>query len=139
MQINTKLTISRPHSNQEGDNITIAVTDAKSGVEFLELQMGLADFATAITGHARMNCVGEFRGEHVGKKREVKSVKVPVTFGPWRLTEAEELVLATKLFEPYAVDGWEGNVHDLFNQHNRKREGDKEYAKVSFTRFVEGD
>jgi hypothetical protein len=69
MKINTKITISK-NSN---DEIHIRIKDSVSNVEFVDVEMSLADFAAAITGLAMVNAVADVRGlEYVGKQKVIE-------------------------------------------------------------------
>ena len=66
-----QITISRRKSTKSGDYLSITVKDDKSGVEFLEVQMTLTDFAYAITGQGFIACDFELFAQNVGKRRVV--------------------------------------------------------------------
>jgi hypothetical protein len=122
-----KITISRWHSNQDGDGMSIEVWDEVSGVSFLEVEMTPHDFALALTGLARQECTFELRGvQNIGKVREQKTVIIEVTGG---VRENEKAALLA----PFEVDGWKGYAGDLGNSHHRVGNG----YRVSFSRFVD--
>ena len=74
-----KLTISRPSGGRHDGNpcIKIAVDDCDSRIQFLELEVSLADFALALTGLSEVECNMVVRGlQNVGKVRETQSLAI---------------------------------------------------------------
>lgn len=71
------LTISRPQGPRSYDDpfIRIAVRDASSRVEFLELEVPLASFAEALTGLSEIKCDMKVRDlDRVGLIKETKAL-----------------------------------------------------------------
>ncbi len=80
MKINAAITISRHHGNREG-KIGITIRDEKSRIQFVDAEIGLSDFAEALTGLAEVPVNAEVRGlEFVGKVkvREDRSIVCPL-------------------------------------------------------------
>lgn len=74
-----KLTISRPFGSRANTNphIRIVVRDDVSHIEFLKLEIPLANFAECLTGLSEMDCEFDVHGTHnVGKKKEMERVTV---------------------------------------------------------------
>lgn len=74
-----KLTISRPYGGRHDDRpcIKIAVDDQDSRIQFLELEVSLADFASALTGMSEVECDMVVRGlQNVGKVRETQTLVI---------------------------------------------------------------
>lgn len=81
MKIDAKITICRTRSSHEDDYISVSVHDDKSGIQFLTMKIGLADFAQCITGLSAVHGEGTVRGlDYIGKKRvsENRSVECPL-------------------------------------------------------------
>lgn len=78
MTLEGKITISRPSSGDERpDYVRIAIRDEISRMEFLEVEIDMAEFALALTGLSEQDCVLKTRRlDTVGKVRESQ----PMTF-----------------------------------------------------------
>jgi hypothetical protein len=79
-KIKTKLTISRPsHSDPDKKCIRIEVKDVASKSRFLEIEIGLEEFAAALTGLSEQECEAVVSNlNNVGKLKESISYTVPV-------------------------------------------------------------
>jgi len=127
------------------DKIHITLEDGKSGCQFLEVSLGLEEYARAISGQGYISCEFEIGNmDVIGKKREVKTEAVPVP----DLHLTPELV--SEALKPFEIDGWLARSSDLGNHHNivyetnekgkktgLRREDNKIFYWVSFVRFVE--
>ncbi len=138
MKLNTHTTISRRTSNISEGYICIEIIDKMSGCTIIETEIGLSDFAMAITGMGRTPSTSEFYFEApIGKKHEIKTEKLsrlPVTN---KFTEA---LTAKELLAPYEVDGWVGRKHDLRNPNRWcKLEDGSPGISVTFERWVDPD
>lgn len=125
------LTISRPRGGSGPEYIEVRLTDELSGVTFIEAQIELADFTEALVGLANVPCKFELRASYVGMRHEHKRIDVPFEVA-YTSDQAERQRLARAAFKKFEVDGWKGNVRDLFNHHNRTSSG---YI-VTFERYV---
>jgi hypothetical protein len=68
--LNCKLSIHRTTCSHEEDFISIEVADEASGLQFLSLEVSIANFGAAVTGLSHQECRGRARGlQYVGKKR----------------------------------------------------------------------
>jgi hypothetical protein len=78
MKLEGKITISRPSSGHDRpDYVRIAIRDKTSHMEFLEVEIDMAEFALALTGLSEQDCVLKTRRlDAVGKIRESQ----PMTF-----------------------------------------------------------
>lgn len=124
------ISISRMTGGDEG-KIHISIVENNSRVEFFEGLMSLEDFAAAVTGSSYRDVEFEFRPEKVGMIAENKEEIVDRPKGYSRDETAKKK--ARKLMEPFEVDGWKGNVDDMFNGH-RNVGNDK--CRVRFFRHV---
>ena len=134
MKIEAALTISKvtcPH----GDNyITIRIKDAKSLIEFVELEIKLQDFAEAITGLGYVPCSAEVHNlENVGKTYEHDQIEFPLTkinSGKERLKEA------LKDAEKHCPEGWTCSSYFGSQRSFFYRES-KPWAQCSIYRWVD--
>lgn len=79
MNIDTKLTISRPSCGNGDEYIMIQIQDCISRERFVELKIGLREFAEAITGLSQVACSATVRGlDHVGKRKETTKQRIPI-------------------------------------------------------------
>ena len=128
-----KISINRPSYSDidHPEVITIELTDATSGCRFLEVEIGVAEFAKALTGLSYTDCEFELNAKNVGKVHEHQVVIVPVdsSYVPHGMREK----IAARILKPFEVDGWKGQVDDLFNHHRYTPKG----QRVTFHRYVE--
>ena len=131
-----KITISRPVGHNI-EVITIDIEDESSGVSFLSVLVGYADFAKALTGQGYIPCEFEIRGlELIGKRRETKTEHVFVLDGSYETRDKR----ACNAVEQYEKDDWKGCREDTLNFHRRKEtESDGAWYAVTFTRHVENE
>lgn len=95
MFLKGEISISRRSGGDGSRPICISVQDEDAGTQFLEIYLGLADFAQALTGLSDIPCVLEVRDLNlVGTQIEHKTEFVPSLASP-----AESLA-------PFEVDGW---------------------------------
>ena len=141
--LDMKLTINRPSGSGE-PYISIAVHDELSGVQFLDMQVGLANFAEAITGLGYVEAKGEVRGlQNVGKVREMENASVTltrdefneITNGPYSEQKAK---LSNYLEANHGREGWHVNGY-LGSQRSIAHTGDTVTLNFSRTRYVEVD
>ena len=131
-----KITISRPVGHNI-EVITIDIEDESSGVSFLSVQVGYANFTKALTGQAYIPCEFEIRGlEVIGKRRETKTEHVFVPDGSHETRDKR----AYNAVKQYEKDGWKGRREDALN-FNKRKEADAGGAwyEVTFTRHVENE
>lgn len=125
-----KIHICVVHSSHDDDYVAIKVDDDISCRPAIEIRMSIADFGEALLGRGRTPCHFEPSNPCVGKKREHKTVIVPLRHG----ADATEIAEA---FAPFEIDGWKGSVGHAKNHHNRTRTEDgRESVKVMFERYV---
>lgn len=99
-----KITITRPSYGDDREKIRISIRDNSSVSEFLEIEMGYAEFALAVTGLSHVSMTFKARGlENVGKKRirEKRSIICPLS----SCCSRDEL--RTWLEENGKEEGWE--------------------------------
>lgn len=128
-----RITITRPTYGDGRQKIAIRIDDESSGIEFLEIEIGLAEFAEAVTGHGHVPCEYDTRGlANIGKQRVVKTERVPYSFNGKYDTEARKAAVA-----PFEVDGWECNyLGDVGNPYRRAGEG---AYHVTFIRYEDAE
>jgi hypothetical protein len=130
MKTKGNFSISRLSCSDGRSYIRINVTEEASRVQFLELEVELADFAKALTGLGYQECDLELRRlDLLGKQLEIKTEVVPRPKG-WKVDESE----VKRILAPFEVDGWLGCTRDLCNHHNWVGQ-DK--VSVVFHRYVD--
>lgn len=125
-----KITISRYHGSEAG--ISIEIQDEASRIRFIRAEMGLKEFAEAITGLGC--CAIEFDAfglEHVGKVRvtERRSIRCP-------LDSYDRTNLAAWLREHGKEDGWIVNDY-LGSQGSITRDGNVTVLNYQVVKYVE--
>jgi hypothetical protein len=118
LELQGKLTIGKSTQSHGDPFIHIEVTDEKSRINFLRLEISLEEFAQALFSLACRPCTFTLIGtDHVGWTVENKSVWVayPKGYGSDFIEEMRPLVA------PYCVDDWDVSDYDLqFNGHRCK-------------------
>jgi hypothetical protein len=77
-KLDMKMTISRP-IRHDRSYISVSLKDVNSGIEFLDVEVELADFANMITGLGFIDVKAQVRGlEHVGKIYESQPAQVTI-------------------------------------------------------------
>jgi len=131
MKLEGRITVSRFTNCNDDFPVYIEVEDVKSSVRFLEVRMGLKEFALAVLGLGSITCLLDVGGfELLGTKRENKRELVPCEhpFG-----DKKKLALAVKALKTFETDGWIGDKKDLENGHNYKPDG----IEVRFIRHIQ--
>ena len=133
MSIKGQLTISRPSYSGERKSISIKVKDSTAGVNFLDIEIPLDNFAECLTGLAAVDCSIEVRGlENVGKtiKRENLVFEMPAS-----IKYSERKSAAFDLAKLAAPAGWV--VRDYFDSQDSffTKDG-KDYAQTQMMRWV---
>ena len=132
------LTISRPSYSDGTKVIRITVEDELSGIEFLTVEVGLEQFAEALTGLGAMDCQLEVYPDQIGKRAERKAEWVPMEI-TFLLDGAAREAAHRVALAPFEVDGWRAIGGRLGNRHyHSKRDGQDGYT-VSFVRYVEAE
>ena len=127
------LGISRVSSNMEDDFISIIVEDDLSGARFLELKLGMADFARAISGLHGVGATGTVRGlDVIGLKHECRKFEFELSEG----TKFRDKETARKIVQEVCPEGWEPDT-GFGNQDSFYKKDGKEYAKTTIRRWVE--
>lgn len=86
-----QVTLGRTHRN-DGEMMHLEIRDTVSGIEFLDVQTSLEDFAKMITGLGHVEWTGEIRGlEYIGKTR---------------VTEDREIVCPLKTYDRERQEQW---------------------------------
>lgn len=125
------VTISRNSS----DEVNIRIHDSASGLEFVDIQMTLENYAMLITGLSRVEAIGEVRGlDKVGKRRvnEQRSVVCPIggydkkVFQQWLIDNCQE--------EGWELDSYLGSQNSLGLNDKGER-----VLNYSVRKYVEDD
>ena len=120
--------------------VVIFIEDKLSATEILQVEMTMADFGNAITGHGHMPMKFLLQDtSKVGKKHEVKTEKV--TFNKLYQDGLNGVVTSSEIdraIGEYEKDGWIGNKKD-YNNHHHFVESDtgKEIYKINFHRWID--
>lgn len=128
-----KLSIGRLSGASDDGYIQIELEDEISGTRVVEVQIGLMEFAKAITNFACRPCEFQLYGSVVGKRRELRDIVVPRP--PSHKTDA---IAWVQQHAPHELtNGWE--VHSASDVHNSHRwvKG-TDCVRVGLIRFVEG-
>ena len=131
MNIKGKITISR-RSDDSDDTVGISFHDEKAVITFAEATLSLEDFARALTGIARTDCVIRINGvENVGKVREIKDFSASLPGPSYKLKRGEIRGIA----EEACPKEWE--VFDSFNRRGMFFVKDGiHYVRFTITRWV---
>lgn len=132
MKTKAKVTMSR-WRNQKGESgMTISIVDAVSGIQAVEVDMAMDDFANCITGLAHVSGVAGWRGlAFIGQKRirEDRSVKAP---------NIDRNQYSKWLEENCKEDGWV--VDSYLGLHGSvTHKGGDTYLNYSVTKYIDPD
>ena len=119
--------------------VVIFIEDELSTLEILQIEMDMADFGNAITGHGHIPMKFILQDtSKVGKKHEVKTEEVTFNrHNPGGAVLDEEI---NRAIHEYEVDGWIGNRKDAKNWHHRLARKDSEETityKINFHRWID--
>ncbi len=115
--------------------VMIKLKDVDSQADFIEVRIGFAEFARAMTGYETVDCEFDLVTDDVGKVIETKNVLVFVSHSENLFVKS----VTDDLLKPHECDGWQGNVDDLRNIGRKKlarAEKAGRYQEVTFTRLV---
>ena len=128
-----KLTISRPQCSDGRKYISINITDGVSGIQFLDAEIELADFAEALTGFSCTPMKGDLRGlEHIGKTRVTEKREIVC---PLRCYDRAEL--AAWLGDNAQEDGWIVNTYLGSQGAVRSHASGGQTLRYSVTKYVD--
>jgi len=133
MKNKAKLSISRPQYFDGTEKISISVTDADAHVEFLEIEIELADMMRCLTGGHATECWMETRGlDVIGKMNERMNLEFEMPEHGY----SNRVEVARKAADKAAPEGW--SVSGYFGSQNSffERDGVK-MARTTMDRWVE--
>lgn len=133
MKMKAEIIQTAPQGEGASD-VRIALTEERSGIQFLKIHMSLEEFGRMLHNPTTAQCTFEVRGlDRLGWLREHKTVVVLIGDGgvSSKDAEAQDAILA-----PYETQGWRGDRSDLTNSHRQVHTTDGLAARVSFTRHV---
>lgn len=135
MSVPCQITISRPHGGGK-DVVNIALYDPNAAVQFIDLEMSLANFAEALLGLGHVDCDVELRGaERVGKIRETRPLEF--TFEHDRNSGARDARDKAKdICQQYADEGWFAATY-FGSKGAVQQSGDTVLARTSQYRWVD--
>ena len=117
-KINASLTISRP-SGAGDEVIRIAIMDETSRARFVELEIGLADFTSVLTGLSEVKCNGTVRNLEVVGKRKVQEKRSLLYTGDYcKRSELEEWLSENGKEEGWEVDTYLGTQTSVVYQQD---------------------
>lgn len=129
-----KLTITRPSTGDSREVIRFIVRDERSRSNVLTFEIGLKEFALALTGMGEQPIGAMWTYlERLGKQMETKTEQI----------ELNELLASTfaippdkclAYVEPFEVAGWKARLTDLNDPRRRVRNG---VQAVTFFRWVD--
>lgn len=138
MKLKGKLSIHKYQNQRDGNDVSIEITDDKSGCMLVHVEVSLNNFAEALFSRSDRECAIEYFDKcPVGKDRQWKDeeVEIPSTLGRFETLEAART--AIKKFE---VDGWKGDPQDVLNNHRRTYLDSQKLIsrhRVQFVRYVD--
>lgn len=141
MNINTKLTISRPSNADGSEYVTIQIQDCASRERFVEVRIGLREYAEAITGLSQVPCVSTVRGlDHVGKKKETMSgrIYIPKSVDHNRQAVKEFVTNTAPPEGGWITDNYLGSQNSVVSNGDKTMaEEFPQIANVTYYRYVE--
>ncbi len=116
--------IHRIQTSRGGMFVQVELEDEISGTRFLEVTFSLTAFASAMMGQSSQGCEFVLAGmDRLGMKRENKTELVP--FDRSKVSGGDKegspgWFAAQAALAPFEVDGWGGNMSDMFNWHRNR-------------------
>jgi hypothetical protein len=121
---------SRAVSNVEPDYMHFEIVDDLSRCIVCQVKMSLLDYANMLTLHEAKAEITVWKDAPIGKRCEYKTEVIPFLYRYGKEAEAQERAIET--LKSFEIDGWKGDVSDLFHQ---RRDGG--WASVRFTRYAD--
>ena len=110
MNIKCNLHIGRPQGGNGPEVMTIEVTDRASNIQFLHLEVPLADFMKALTGQFITEVTGEVIGlSKVGKTRVTETRAIICPLKSYKRDELREWLEANGQEEGWIIDSYLGS------------------------------
>jgi len=135
MKHKARLTISRYQG--DGGGIHIRVKDEEAGIEFLDLEVSLEEFANALTGMGMVPANMEVRGiENVGKRIERMTFTFPL---PEYTTYKDRKRIAAQVAQEVAPEGWTASSYFGSQESFFTGEDGLIHARTSLYRWVDKD
>lgn len=126
------LTISRPTYGNGKEKIRISIRDQLSRNQFLEIEVGYAEFATILTGLSEVEVDFQVNNlENVGKTRVTESRKVTYPGQSYDRNKLEDW-----LKENCKEEGWKV-IPYLGSQNSRSYENGKTILNYSVEKYVD--
>lgn len=132
MKLKGTLSITYPFGGEPRDVVCLAVSDVASGARFVELEISYHDFTAALSTRASQPCELEVRGvDHLGKRREVKTVSFQMSVGKFEDVRSEKYKAFIAMVEAEETEGWHGDVDGAFRSQQPPG-----VTNVTFRRWV---
>lgn len=120
-------------SRNSNDEVNLRIHDSASGIEFVDIQLTLENYAMLITGLSRVEATGEVRGlDKVGKTRIIEKRSVVCPLGGYD----------KKVFQQWLIDncqesGWELDSYLGSQSSMAVNDKGERVLNYSVTKYVE--
>ncbi|MHA1739245.1 MAG: hypothetical protein ACTSWD_11715 [Candidatus Heimdallarchaeota archaeon] len=126
------ISISRPQYGDDRKKIKITVRDPHARIRFLDLEIGLSEFAECITGLSERDCDISTRGlDKIGKIRETKDLIFEIPRASYHMTNTELESIA----KSNTPDGWECSNY-FGSKDSFFQKGDQHFAKTTINKWT---
>ena len=117
MKIKANISISR----SSNDMVNLTLADEASGIQFVDMQISLSDYARIITGLSHVEIEGEVRGlENVGKLKVRETRRVICPLDTYDRSILREWLVTTQAEDGWTIDGYLGSQNSI-TQHEGRR------------------
>jgi len=116
------------------DGIEITVSDGNSGIEFLTIKLGYAEFARALGGGECDATFSTWGIDRIGWHSQSKTERVYFPSGK-KLLRAGDIEVR-EILALFEVEGWSVRSGDIGNMHRRGMEGSRLFYTCVFFRLV---
>lgn len=120
-------------SRNSNDEVNLRIHDAASGIEFIDIQLTLENYAMLITGLSRVEATGEVRGlDKVGKTRIIEQRSVVCPLGGYDRKVFQQWLIDNCQEEGWELDSYLGSQTSMHLNDKGER-----VLNYSVTKYVE--
>jgi len=137
--IEGRVSITRPQGGREPEVIKISIEDVRAAAGFCVVELPLADFARAVTGHVVRGEVTVAGLERVGKKMEHRPFSFPLNRSAALVYGEDREKVACEAIKQHLPEGWQSDDYFRSQDSFYTTEDGKLWARTTIRRWVDDD